>query len=123
MCTNTPWETPHKHYRQISGEIRRKTACYDGIAWYATTLKVPADWKGREVYLYFGAVDESCWLYVNGNEVGARLHQKPNDWSTPFALRIDAAVDWSQPEQRIMVRVEDTSGQGGIWKPVWLLSR
>ena len=123
MCTNTPWETPHKHYKQISAAIRAKTANYDGIAWYGTQIKIPKDWKDRKVFLYFGAVDESCWIYLNGKKAGERIFQKPNDWSTPFAIEITDVIDWKLKLQNIIVRVEDTGGQGGIWKPVWLVSK
>jgi len=123
MCTNTPWESPHKHYKQVSAEIRKKTAGYDGIAWYGTQVKIPADWKDRKIFLYFGAVDESCWVYMNGKEVASRIFKNPNDWSTPFALEINSGIDWNRPVQNIIIRVEDTSGQGGIWKPVWLVSK
>lgn len=123
MCTNTPWETPHKHYAQVSEEIRKQTAGYDGIAWYGIQLKIPRDWKGRKIFLYFEAVDESCRLYLNGREAGSRIHKNSNDWSTPFALEITSYIDWDKEMQQVIVRVEDTQGQGGIWKPVWLLSQ
>ena len=123
MCTNTPWESPHKHYKQVSAEIRKRTANYDGIAWYGTQIKIPSDWKNRKIFLYFGAVDESCWVYLNGKEVASRIFKNPNDWSTPFALEITSGIDWNKPQQMVIIRVEDTSGQGGIWKTVWLLSK
>ena len=123
MCTNTPWETPHKHYKQISDAIRKQTANYDGIAWYGTQLQIPSDWKDRKIFLYFGAVDESCWVYLNGKEAGSRIYQKSNDWSTPFAMEITSSVDWNKETQTVIVRVEDKSGQGGLWKPVWLVSK
>lgn len=123
MCTNTPWESPHKHYKQVSAEIRKRTANYDGIAWYGTQIKIPSDWKKRKIFLYFGAVDESCWVYLNGKEIASRIFKKPNDWSNPFALQINSGIDWNRKVQNVIIRVEDTSGQGGIWKPVWLVSK
>ena len=123
MCTNTGWERPHEHYTTISKEIRELTADYNGIGWYAITIKVPADWKDREIYLYFGAVDESAWVYVNGKEAGTHLYKNPDDWNTPFVIQINHCIDWNAKEQTVVVRVEDRSGQGGIWKPVSLISK
>ena len=123
MSTNSAWETPHKGYKQISAEIRKKTAHYDGIAWYATVIRIPADWKDRKIFLYFGAVDESCWVYLNGKEIASRIFKKNDDWSTPFALQINSGIDWNRKIQLVIIRVEDTSGQGGIRKPVWLVSK
>ena len=92
-------ENPHKHYKHIPDALRKQTASYNGIAWYGLQLKVPADWKNRKVYLYFEAVDESCWLYVNGKLAATRLYKNPNDWSTPFALEITPFVNFNQKIQ------------------------
>ena len=123
MCTDTPWETPHKYYKRVSTAIRKQTADYNGIAWYATQLKIPADWKDRKIFLYFGAVDESCWVYLNGKEVGSRIFKNPDDWTTPFALQINSGIDWDKEQQSVIIRVEDTAKNGGIWKPVRLISK
>ena len=123
MCTDSSWENPRRKYKVISDAIRKQTANYDGVAWYGTEIQVPSDWKNRQIFLYFGAVDESCRVYVNGREAGVRIFKNTNDWNTPFTIRIDPAVDWNKPKQSIIVRVEDKAGQGGIWKPVWLISR
>ncbi|NLO04402.1 MAG: hypothetical protein GX131_01095, partial [candidate division WS1 bacterium] len=84
---------------------------------------MPAEFEGREIYLYFGAVDESCWVYVNGQLAGEHIFRESNDWNTPFEIRIDPFLDPAQNRQQIRVRVEDRSGAGGIWKRVWLVSR
>ncbi len=124
MATNNFWETPYKHYKAISPEIRKKTANYDGIAWYAAALeKFPLDWKGRRVYLYFGAVDESCWIYVNGKKAGEHLFKHKDDWRNPFAIEITDCIDWKASTQIVIVRVEDKNGSGGIWKDVMLVSK
>jgi hypothetical protein len=75
--------------------------------------------KDKKVYLVFGAVDESCWVYVNGKAAGTHLYKKQNDWSSPFTMRIDQYLS-GNGDQTIVVKVEDKSGQGGIWKPVWV---
>ena len=120
MSTNSYWETPHRHYKLVSEDIRKKTASYNGIAWYATVLtKIPPDWKNRKIYLYFGAVDESCWVFVNGQKAGEHL----DDWQNPFAVEITRCINWDLPSQIVIVRVEDKFGAGGIWKRVMLVSK
>lgn len=123
MATNGPWETPYPHYKNISKELRKKTAQYNGIAWYRTSVKIDPALKGRKIYLFFEAVDESCWIYVNGKLAGEHIFKKPNDWNTPFAIRIDKLIDWQEEQQTITVRVRDVNGQGGIWKPVTIVSK
>ena len=111
------WE----HQRHLwQDEIGKILKTYDGIGWYAVGLKIPEKWKGRKIYLHFGAVDESAWIYLNGKLCGTHLFKQPDDWKTPFAIRIDPAVDWKLKEQVLTVKVEDRGGMGGIWQPVLL---
>ena len=125
MATNRNWEKPYAHYKAISKEIRELTKNYDGFAWYATSVNIPADWFGkRDIYLYFGAVDDSCTIYVNGEKAHVRPYINPSDWSTPFSVNITKYVKGnSRTPQFITVRVGDRGGAGGIWKQVFLVSK
>ena len=73
--------------------------------------------------LYFGAVDESCWVYVNRELAGEHIFEKDGDWRTPFEIDITPCLDWEKAMQQVVVRVEDRGGAGGIWRRVWLVSR
>lgn len=108
--------------KSSSSELQKQLAGYDGIGWYAQNITVPKEWKGGKIYLYCGAIDESGDFFLNGKLAGKRLYENPDDWLLPFAVRIDHVVDWRKPEQQLVIRVQDTGGQGGIWKPVWLIS-
>lgn len=47
---------------------------------YRRSFNVPADWKGRAVYLNFDGVDSFFYLWVNGKYVGsAKIHVTPPD--------------------------------------------
>ena len=118
------WEHA-KPRKETPKELCDKLANYNGIAWYATVFKVPSDWKEREVYLLFEAVDESCQVFVNGKKAGEHLFIKRNDWQTPFSIRVDQCIKYWNPGhyQYVSVRVEDKDGNGGIWKKVHLVSR
>lgn len=116
IVTTRSWE----NQPQMPGELKEKLKTYDGIGWYATRVSINKDLKGKKIYLVFGAVDESCEIYVNGKKAGERLFKNEDDWKTPFSIRIDQEFDNSQEWQDITVRVEDKAGMGGIWKPVWL---
>lgn len=115
------WENVEKEI--VSPELFREVKNYNGIAWYATSLKIPAGFKGKKVFLYFGAVDEACWIYVNGREAGKHLFLREYDWKVPFEIEITSFIDWSKPEQNVFVRVEDKGGTGGIWRRVWLVTK
>jgi len=123
MRTDSSWEPPYEGEPYPPLALEAQLRAYDGMAWYATQLQIPKRMRGRELILYFGAVDESCWVYVNGKPAGKHIFTNPADWKTPFEIRIDPCVDWDKAPQIVTVRVEDKAGAGGIWKRVWLVSR
>jgi len=118
--TDTQWENQKKH---PDASFRKFMENYDGYGWYGVALRIDPAWKGKEISLVFGAVDESAWVYVNGKFAGKRLYAQPSDWKTPFAIPITDVIDWNRKEQTVVVRVLDTNGAGGIWRPVMLAVR
>ena len=88
---------------------------YNGIAWYRTGFEVPVELEGRRLALKFNAVDDAADIWLNGKKVGEhRGHRK-----MPFEIEITEAAQFGQTNQ-VVVKVIDNSGQGGIWKRVWL---
>jgi len=123
--TDRAWEN-QVEFDEPSGlpeEVSRVITSYDGIGWYSTRITVPEDWENRRIFLRFGAVDESCWVYVNGKLAGKHLFKETNDWKTPFEIPINDQINWNEQPQVVTVRVEDKSGLGGIWRRVWLVSK
>jgi hypothetical protein len=122
--TDKTWENQSDEEKLLTSATRKIIGNYDGIGWYAVRVKVPEKWNdGRKIFLRFGAVDESCWVYLNGKYAGRHLYEKSSDWKTPFEIQIDKLINWGNERQVVVVRVEDVSGGGGIWKRVWLVSR
>ena len=114
---DSSWENQKKHPDE---SFRKMMENYDGFGYYAYNLRIDPKCKGKEVYLIFGAVDESAWVWVNGKYSGKRLYVRDPDWSVPFAIRITDQIDWSKKVQTAVVKVHDKSGQGGIWRGVML---
>ena len=113
---SAPWEelVAGKQWREEHG------ADYDGLAWYRTEFAVPED-AGR-VRLIFGAVDEACTVWVNGQRVLDRDYPFQGDtdsWKKAFEVDVTDVVRRDGPNV-VAVRVEDSLGAGGIWRPVWL---
>ena len=66
-------------------------------------------------------VDDSFRLYVDGREVARR--GDPDEGETIWLQRqvVDlAGVLAPGGEHRLVLRVVDHGGAGGLWKPVWL---
>jgi beta-galactosidase/beta-glucuronidase len=104
----------------------------DEWLWYRRSFIPPA---GDRVLLHFGAVDQSCTVWVNDTEVGTHT-----GGYLPFTLDITKALRVGDVEDVVEVRVRDLSetgvhargkqrldrgtiwytAQSGIWQTVWL---
>ena len=103
--------------------------------WYRRTVKIPADWAGRDVLLHFQAVDYDATVWVNGVEVA-----RHRGGFTPIACELAGIAEPGQ-EATIVVRARDDHRQfkpmgkqsslygnhgchytrtTGIWQSVWM---
>jgi len=102
------------------------------IGWYARTVDIPAAWKGRRVWLCFGAVDQRAQVWVDGKHIGN--HQ---GGYSPFSFDITESASLASNIE-VVVRAFDATDpelplgkQGGrwftptsgIWQTVWLEAR
>lgn len=74
---------------------------YLGPAWYAREAWVPEAWRGRRIFLYFGSVNYSAEVWLNGAPVGGHLGGR-----LPFAFDVTAQLAWDRANV-IAVRVEN----------------
>ena len=114
--TDTQWE--NQRGTNIPDNIKAQMKEYNGFGYYARNVYLKPAWKGKRIFLVFGAVDESAWVWVNGAFSGKRIYRDSDDWKKPFAIEITDQVNWNQRNQMVFVRVEDTTGAGGMWRPV-----
>ena len=118
IATDRAWEDQDvgRRWKREHGED------YDGLAWYRTIFTTPPG-SGKRRRLLFGAVDEACIVWINGKLLLRRPYPYQGDthsWSRPFELDVTGSVKSDGPNC-LAVRVEDNTGAGGIWKPVWLV--
>jgi hypothetical protein len=92
----------------------------DGSGWYRRPYHCPPLPEGKRVFLLFDAVDESAWLYVDGQLVAWHDEDPAAVWDQPFALEVTGHLTGGQ-EHLLALRVHDTTRAGGIWKPIYLL--
>src|SRR6266404_5142662 len=97
------------------------------IGWYARSVTVPDAWRGRRVFLVFGASDWRTTAWLDGRKLGE--HQ---GGYTPFSFELTRV---RRGEHRLVVRVDDTphpfklegkQGYGkarGLWQTVYLEAR
>ena len=104
------------------------------IGWYQRKIRVPADWKGKRVFLVIGACDFETKGWFDGKPVGSH-----RGGYTPFEFELTRLVKWGE-EQTLAVRVYDMpkgqerienhlygkQGYGnvrGIWQTAYLEAR
>jgi hypothetical protein len=95
---------------------------YVGVAWYAIDADLPAPKAGQTVNLVLGGVDESCWVYVNGKQVGQLIYNAktdPDSWKKPQSFDVTKALKPGQ--NHIAVRVQSLFGEGGLYRPAKLI--
>jgi len=115
-----PWES------KLSG-IERKD--YKGVAWYRRTFAVPRDWRGKRIWLCFGAVDWHATVWLNGEKVGEH-----EGGYSEFRFDVTDKIRFGEPNL-LVVRVVDLTDHetpigkqvewwytstSGIWQTVWL---
>lgn len=92
---------------------------YDGIGWYRVWIDVGDLKENQRATLYFGAVDESARVYVNGQSVGE--HDVGwQGWDQRFSFDVTSVLK-SRQKNLVAVRVQDRGYGGGIWKSVKLV--
>jgi hypothetical protein len=99
------------------------------LAWYARTIRVPEDWRGRRVFLVVGASDWKTDAWLDGASLGSH-----EGGYTPFEFELTKAAR-PGTDQRLAVRVDDAArtfklegkqGYGnarGIWQTPYLEAR
>jgi len=99
------------------------------VAWYARSIRVPAAWRGKRVFLVVGASDWRTDGWLDGVPLGG--HQ---GGYTPFELELTKAARPGE-DQRLVLRADDAprpfklegkQGYGnarGIWQTVYLEAR
>ena len=117
----------------LSG-VEREVKPYDKL-WYRRKFTIAEDFKRDRVLLHFGAVDQECEVFVNGEIVGSH-----KGGYLPFVCDITDSL--SAGENTLVVSVTDATSasphaygkqsfkpggiwytpQSGIWQTVWMES-
>jgi beta-galactosidase/beta-glucuronidase len=99
---------------------------YYGPVWYRAQVDVPQAPSGKKIYLWVGATDGLCKVFVNGQHVPYRNTKgeesaEANGYCQPFSFDITAAVKAGGKNQ-IVIRGARTFinelGTGGLLGPV-----
>jgi beta-galactosidase len=110
-----------------TGSLTTGNDYYRGPGWYRGKLAIPAEAKGRRVFVYFEAASTVADVYFNG----VRLGQHRGGF-TAFCFELTPHIQWGGWNV-LAVRVDnsyvedvpplggDFNIYGGIYRPVWLV--
>ena len=95
---------------------------YHGVAWYKTELAIAQDKaatlkQSKNLVLYFGAVDGTADIYLDGVKIGEQKREPAIMWDKPFVIALPE--DFAIAGKHILsIRVRKDGYAAGIWKPV-----
>ena len=111
----------------------------EGIAdekgFYKTEFTLPQEWQGRQIQLIFEAVFTDANVTINGRKAGVGLYQ---GGFTRHTIDVSDRVFFGQKKNRLEVEVSKESANaqvnmaerradywnfGGIWRPVFIISK
>lgn len=107
------WESqgitmPNPHFKPRFGTP------YDGDAFYRIHVTIPAEWKGRKLFLEAGPIDDLDRTWFNGVFIGETTEQTPNYWEVVRNYPIPPELIRWGGENVIAIRVRDLRYNGGI---------
>jgi beta-galactosidase len=92
-----------------------------GIGWYRKTFKVPKDWQGKQLSIYFEGVYMNSEVFINGHSLGTHPYG-----FTGFSYELTPYLNFGG-DNLIAVRVDNASqvncrwySGSGIYRHVWL---
>ncbi len=89
-----------------------------GYTWCRVRFTIPENWKGSDLYLVIGAIDDNDITYFNGEKIG-----ETNGWDQLRNYRIPAQlIKWGE-ENILAIRVDNVNAGGGIYKLPIIISK
>jgi hypothetical protein len=95
---------------------------YDGMAWYRKQIDVPAGWAGLKVRLIAEGVDDAYTVWVNGKAVQTHGSFTVHEETVWLKQTVTDLTGYLKPGERntLALQVVDITGQGGIYKPLYI---
>ncbi len=84
---------------------------YDGVVWFSKQVSIPSSWKGEDMTLSLGKINDYDITWFNGKRVGRGTDVSDfRDYKIPAALVKDG-------DNKIVVQVLDIGNVGGLYGP------
>lgn len=114
-------KNPNHRYPDGTAETLKRP--YEGYAWYRCSVKIPASWKGRQLHLTGGPIDDCDWTYWNGTKIGeTTFREDPKCYSALRNYPIPTGLVKFGEENTLVIRVFDRWGDGGVTGPLKVIA-
>ena len=102
---------------------------------YKTEFSLPQEWAGRQIFLVFEAVFTDAQVTINGRKAGNGLYQggftrhtidvsdRVFFGSKKNRLEVEVSKESANPQVNLAERRADYWNFGGIWRPVFVISK
>jgi len=124
--TDQPWagadfDASDWPYLQVGTFWDSQGVRHMGVAWYRCTFEPNAAVQSaKDVKLFFQAVDESAWVWLNGEFLGANHPRDAEGWDKSFVFDVTGKL---KPGRNVLVvRVLNRGAAGGIFGNVGLVA-
>jgi hypothetical protein len=87
----------------------------DGNAWYRKLVDIPANWKGKDVWIKFGAVNDAYELFVNGKHISTFGEANITFADKPSFSKLTNNIKYGEANL-IAIKVNDWGNSGGLWR-------
>jgi sialate O-acetylesterase len=111
IAASTRFDDSSWQVMSLPGLFERSIGEFDGAVWFRKTVALPPEFKGKDLVLSLGPIDDMDFVYFNGELVGST--EVGGYWQVNRNYDIPGKLVNEGPNT-IAVRVLDTQGGGGI---------
>ena len=90
-----------------------------GTGWYGIEFEIPRGYAGRPLALWFGAIDGTYEIFIDGEKVAERHTPATLTWQYGFFCPLNPQMGWGK--HTMLVRVVKPNYKAGIWKEISLI--
>ena len=87
----------------------------DSFGWYRKIVDIPVEWKGQDIWIKFGGVNDTYELYINGESVSSFGNTNINVASKITITKITKNIKFGETNL-VAVKVHDWGNSGGLWR-------
>lgn len=87
----------------------------DSLAWYRKVIHIPTDWKGQDVWIKFGGVNDAYKLFINGESIGSFDEENITYAFTISFFKITKYIKYGKGNL-VILQINDRGNSGGLWR-------